>query len=304
MSTTVEVKSMAMTAARGGLGDYIELMKLRLSSLVLVTTGVGFCLGFSGQIDFTFFISLCHVVFGTALVAAGAMVLNQYIERESDALMRRTMDRPLPSGRVTSGEALCFGVLLSIVGVFYLLATVNSLSATLAVLTSGSYLFLYTPLKSRTPLCTIVGAIPGAIPPMLGYAASAGVIDRHAWTLFAILFIWQMPHFMAIAWLYREDYTRGRQLMLPVVDPTGSSTARQVISFSLTLLPVTLMPTVFGMAGMTYFAGAVFLGLVFLVFAILMATRRTESAARQLFLTSVLYLPLLLALLVFDRVPV
>jgi protoheme IX farnesyltransferase len=301
--STLDVKTISIAAARGSFADYIELMKLRLSSLVLVTTAVGFCLGFTGPIDLSFYIALSHVIFGTTLVAAGAMVLNQYIERDTDALMRRTMDRPIPAGRVSASDAMLFGIILAVVGLVYLFAIVNLIAGGLAFLTLTSYLFAYTPLKTRTPLCTIVGAIPGAIPPMLGYAASAGVMDRHAWTLFAILFIWQMPHFLAIAWLYREDYARGRQLMLPVVDPTGTSTARQVISFSLTLLPITLMPTVFGMAGMIYFAAAVLLGVVFLAFAFLTAVRRTESSARKLFLASVLYLPLLLALLVFDRAP-
>jgi protoheme IX farnesyltransferase len=301
--STLDVKSIPVAVARGSVGDYVELMKLRLSSLVLVTTAVGFCLGFSRSIDASFFVALAHVMFGTALVAAGAMVLNQYMERDTDALMRRTMDRPIPAGRISASDALLFGMILAIVGLGYLFAMVNPLAGGLALLTLSSYLFAYTPLKTRTPLCTIVGAIPGAIPPMLGYAASAGVMNKHAWTLFAILFIWQMPHFLAIAWLYREDYARGRQLMLSVVNPSGTSTARQVISFSFTLLPVTLMPTLFGMAGMIYFAAAVILGATFLVFAILTATRRTESSARQLFLASVLYLPLLLAMLVFDRAP-
>ncbi len=298
MSATVDIKR---AAARGCLADFVELMKLRLAMLVLITTAVGFCLGFSGPIDFSFFALLGRVILGTGLVAGGAMVLNQYIERHTDALMHRTMTRPLPEGRISSTDALIFGILLSALGAVYLFAFVNLLAGALALLTLTSYLFAYTPLKTRTPLCTLVGAIPGAIPPMIGYAAATGVMNAHAWVLFAILFIWQMPHFLAIAWLYREDYARGKQMMLPVVDPSGANTARQIITFTLTLLPVTLAPTVVGMAGMIYFAGAMVLGLVFLAFAAALALWKTQAAARQMFIVSVLYLPLLLGLMVFDR---
>jgi protoheme IX farnesyltransferase len=290
-----------LVAARGSVADFVELMKLRLASLVLVTTAVGFCVGYPGPTDTQFFGLLLHCVFGTALVAAGAMVLNQYMERETDALMERTMERPIPAGRITPGDALIFGTLLAISGIAYLCGVVNVLTGVLATLTIGSYLFAYTPLKTRTPLCTIVGAVPGAIPPMMGYAAATDTIDVNAWTLFAILFIWQMPHFLAIAWLYREDYARGRQLMLPVVDPTGSSTGAQTVLFSLALVPVTLAPTLLRMAGVWYFGAALLLGLAFLGCAVLVAIGRTDRAARQMFLMSVLYLPILLGFMVWDR---
>jgi protoheme IX farnesyltransferase len=215
--------------------------------------------------------------------------------------MRRTMGRPLPSGRLAPGDALAFGVLLCLGGLAYTVMLVNTLTAVLGLLTVVSYLLAYTPLKTRTSLCTIVGAVPGALPPMMGYAAATGAVDARAWALFAILFVWQMPHFLAIAWLYREDYARGGQMMLPVVDPTGRTTARHMVIFSLTLLPVTLAPTLIGMAGLVYFAGAAVLGIVFFGFGALVAASRTLSSARQMFIVSVLYLPLLLGLMVLDR---
>ncbi len=302
MSSSVEAKSIPAASARAGLSAYMELMKLRLVTLVLITTAVGFCLGYAGLMDATFFVALVQVVGGTALVAGGAMALNQYMERETDALMRRTMERPLPTGRVTPGEALAFGVVISVLGLAYLAVAVNLLTSLLALLTLVSYIVFYTPLKTRTPLCTLVGAVPGAIPPMMGYVAARGTLSAEAWILFAILFAWQMPHFFAIAWLYRADYARGRQMMLPVVDPSGVQTSRQVVSYSLVLLPVTMMPAIVGMAGVAYFAGAILLGLAFLMFGLLLAVARTDVAARQLFLASVLYLPALLGLMVFDRI--
>lgn len=303
MSIGIEAKPAAMPVSRSVVGDYVELLKLRLSSLVLVSMVVGFYLGYAGPADVTFFMALLHAVLGTALVAGGAMALNQWMERDSDALMERTRNRPLPSGRIGAGEAFVFGLLISVAGLAYLAVMVNLLTAALAALTIGSYLLLYTPLKRRTPLCTLVGAVPGAIPPMMGYTAATGEVTAIAWVLFAILFVWQMPHFLAIAWLYREDYARGGQMMLPVVDPAGTATARHVILFSLTLVPVTLMPALLGMAGLTYFIGALAAGGVFLAFAVALAVRRTNVLARQVFLASVIYLPALLGLLMFDHGP-
>lgn len=302
MSTGVEAKTIAVALPRAaGVADYIELLKLRLASLVLVTTMVGFCLGFSGPYDGVFFARFACLAVGTLLVAGGAMVLNQYMERHTDALMQRTRTRPLPEGRITPGEALIYGGLISVLGTVVLATTVNPLTAVLGLLTLASYLLMYTPLKTRTPLCTIVGAISGAIPPMMGWTAATGRIDIEAWLLFAILFVWQMPHFLAIAWLYREDYARGRQLMLPVVDPSGTNTSRQMVSFSLTLLPVTLMPSVVGMAGAVYFVGAVVLGVGFLGFAMAVAAGLTQTAARRMFIVSIVYLPALLGLMLLDR---
>ena len=303
MNGGADVKMTQVAVARSAVGDYLDLLKMRLSSLVLVTTVVGFYVGAVGPRDLSFFLLLVHTVLGTALVAGGAMALNQYLERVADGLMERTRNRPLPAGRLMPGEALVFGTVLTLAGLAYLAVAVNMITFLLAALTSFSYLFLYTPLKTRTPLCTLVGAVPGAIPPMMGYAAATGTIDAQAWVLFAILFVWQLPHFLAIAWLYRDDYARGKQMMLPVVDPAGTETARQMVSFSLALLPVTLVPATLNMAGLLYFGGALVLGMGFLAFAVQVARTRTRVAARRMFLASILYLPALLGLLMFDRTP-
>lgn len=297
----VDVKTLSVSLSRAAAGDYAELLKFRLVSLVLVTTGIGFCMGFVGPADLSFFVRLGLTIAGTALVAGGAMALNQLMERETDARMHRTRSRPLPEGRVGPPEALVFGVTLSLAGTVFLAAAVNLLTGALGLLTVITYLLFYTPLKTRTPLCTIVGAVSGAIPPMMGYTAATGMITTQAWLLFAILFVWQMPHFLAIAWLYREDYARGGQMMLPVVEPTGVSTSRQMIAFTLALLPVTMMPAVIGMAGGAYFGAAMLLGLVFLGFAVAVAVLRTQRSARLMFIASIVYLPLLLAMLVLDR---
>ena len=302
MSVAADIKAMPAAERWAGVGAYVELTKARLAMLVLVTTAVGFFVGHDRPMTARSFLLLAHLIAGTGLLAAGAMTLNQYLERGTDALMHRTMKRPLPSGRIAPVDALAFGTLLSIGGLLYLLLLVNALTAALGGLTIASYLFAYTPLKSRTTLCTIVGAVPGALPPMMGYAAARHAVDERAWALFAILFVWQMPHFLAIGWLYREDYARGRQMMLPVLDPSGRATARQMLVFSLTLLPVTLAPTLIGMAGVGYFIGAAVLGIAFFAFAAMLAAARTTAAARQMFLVSVVYLPLLLGLMVVDRV--
>ncbi|GMV98078.1 MAG: protoheme IX farnesyltransferase [Phycisphaerae bacterium] len=301
--STIDVKTLpaVLPRARARWSDYGELLKARLVSLVLVTTAVGFLMGYLGPYDGVFWVGMLRTVLGTALVAGGAMALNQYLERRTDALMARTRARPLPEGRIAPPEALVFGTVLSLCGIGYLCASVNVLTGALAGLTSATYLLLYTPLKTRTPLCTLVGAVSGAIPPMMGYTAAAGLVTAEAWLLFAILFVWQMPHFLAIAWLYQEDYAAGRQMMLPVVDPSGTATARQMVSFSLTLLPVTLMPTVVGMTGTVYFFAALVLGLAFLAFAVRVAVTRTKPAARAMFLASVLYLPALLMMMMLDR---
>lgn len=303
MSSTAEAKTLPASVSRATVGDYVELMKLRLVTLVLVTTAVGFCVGYPGAFDLAFVVDLASTVFGTALVAGAAMVLNQYMERDGDARMHRTRNRPLPTGRVTPVEALLFGSALAVLGMLYLWMFVEPRASILSAITLASYLFAYTPLKTRTPLCTLVGAIPGAIPPMMGYVAAAHAITTPAWILFGILFIWQMPHFFAIAWVYRTDYARGGHRMLPVVDPSGVRTARQIVGFSLALFPVTLAPTVIGMTGGAYFAGALALGLAFLAFGLLVAIARSDQSARRMFLASVMYLPVLLGLMVLDRIP-
>lgn len=302
MSLQVDVRPAPMPTVRGSVADYIELTKFRLVSLVLFSTGVGFVLGWPGSPDAGFALGFIHTILGTALVACGSMVLNQVMERDVDARMPRTSRRPLPEGRVGVGEATVFGVILLVLGVLHLLAFVNVLTAGLAVLTVFTYLALYTPMKMVTTLCTLVGAVSGAIPPMMGFAAAAGELTVGAWVLFGILFVWQIPHFLAIAWLYRDDYARGGQRMLPVVDASGEATSRQIASFSLTLLLISLMPTVTGMTGAAYFSMALVLGLGFIVFALLLAIFRDRRSARQLFLASVIYLPLVLAMMVVDRV--
>jgi protoheme IX farnesyltransferase len=244
---------------------------------------------------------LLLTLLGTALVAAGAMTLNMLLERDTDALMHRTRGRPLPAGRLRPGDALWFGLLLSSAGFLELALLVRPLAALVALATWASYLFAYTPLKTRTSLSTIVGAFPGALPPVIGWAAARGTLDGGAFVLFAILFLWQIPHFLAIAWIFREDYARGGLPMLPVVDPAGHLTGRQAVANSLALSLVSLVPSVAGMAHKLYLFGALALGLFFTSAAVVAAVKRTDAAARALFLASLLYISSLLALLLIAR---
>ena len=276
-----------------------DLVKARLTTLVLITTLVGFYAGSGSQIDYAI---MFHALIGTALVACGAAALNQWLERESDARMRRTESRPLPSGRLSPDAVLLLGAIISAVGLLDLLFGVNPLTAFLGAITLASYLFIYTPLKKITTLNTLIGAVPGAIPPLMGWTAARNEISAAGWSLFAILFIWQLPHFMAIAWLYREDYARGGFKMLPIADPNGSKTAAQAVLHSIGLIPVSLFPSLLGVAGVVYFAGALLLGVTFLVFAIQFSRALTRERARRLFIASIIYLPLLLGLLVIDKV--
>jgi protoheme IX farnesyltransferase len=281
--------------ATSRLSDYYELTKPRMNALVVVTTAVGYFLAArSGSADWAVFL---HTIVGTALTAAGASVLNQYVERDLDAKMVRTVNRPLPGGRVSPVEALAFGVILSTFGVLYLTALVNPLAAMLAAVTLGTYVFLYTPLKTRTSLCTVVGAVPGAIPPMIGFAAADGTLEPGAWALFSILFFWQLPHFLAIAILYRDDYAAGGMKMLPVLDRHGAFTGRQIVLWSLALIPVSLFPSVVGLTGVAYFVAAAALGVAFLAFAVKCALTGERSDARRLFLVSIVYLPALLGVM-------
>ena len=281
------------------LSAFLDLTKIRLTSLVLLTTLVGFYIGAHGPVDF---IQLFHTVFGTALVAAGASALNQFLEKEYDALMQRTRARPLPSGRLQPETALIFGGLSAACGMIYLAWLVNVLTSFLAAITLVSYVFIYTPLKRVTTLNTIVGAIPGALPPLMGWTAARGQVTADGWTLFAILFFWQLPHFLAIAWLYREEYARAGFAMLSVYDPDGSLTGRQAVAHTLGLLPISLCPFLFHLAGPIYLFGAFFLSLSFVIFAIRFSRRLTRLDARKLFYVSILYLPVLLGLMVFDKV--
>lgn len=279
--------------------DYAMIAKPRLSLLVLMTTLVGFYFGSLRGINFQL---LAEVLFGTALVAFGSGALNQCMELHSDALMRRTENRPLPTGRLSYGEVLYFGVISSIAGLVYLLVRVDEWSAVIAALTLVLYVFIYTPLKRVSSLNTLVGALPGALPPLIGYVAARGTLDLPAYALFAILFVWQLPHFLAIAWLYRAEYAKAGLRMLPNEDPDGIATGLQMFVHALTLLPLSMLPLYFRMAGLIYLAGALLLGLMFLASAILFLIKRDDSAARKVFLASVIYLPLLLSLMMFDSV--
>jgi protoheme IX farnesyltransferase len=278
--------------------EYIELTKPRITWLILMSTAVGYFFGHRGAWDWA---PILHTLLGTALIASGTAALNQWYERDADRKMRRTAGRPIPSGRLSPERGLRFGVLLSMLGFAELGFGVNWLSALLGLLTLMSYLFLYTPLKQRTPLSTLVGAFPGAMPPIIGYAAASGVLDAPAWALFAILFFWQFPHFLAIAWMYREDYERAGIVMLPVVQPNGKSTARQIVLYALALIPVSLVPSLLGMSGNIYLFGALALGLWYLYSGIRVAFDRTILRARAVLLVSVIYLPLIYGLMLFDR---
>ena len=277
---------------------YIELTKPRITWLILASTAIGYYFGARGGWGFA---ELIHTLAGTGLIASGTAALNQWWEREADAKMDRTRHRPIPSGRVTPNRALAWGVLLAGAGFAELALAVNLLAGLLGLLTLLSYLFLYTPLKQRSPHSTTVGAIPGAMPPLIGYAASAGLLDAQAWVLYAILFIWQFPHFYAIAWMYRHDYARAGILMRPVVEPDGASTARHILVTSSLLIPVSLLPVALSMTGYVYLAGAVVLGLFFLYSGVRVAMDRTVIRARRVLLTSVVYLPLLFGLMLLDR---
>ncbi|MBN9691101.1 MAG: heme o synthase [Verrucomicrobia bacterium] len=275
-----------------------ELIKARLTLLVVLTTVVGFYLGSQTPVDFGL---LLNVSLGTALLAAGAAVLNQLVEREFDARMKRTADRPIPSGRITPTTALLIGAVLSLAGLTWLLFRVNPLTAILGAATWMSYVALYTPLKRLTVLNTLVGAVPGALPPLMGWSAATNSVSAPGWALFGVLFFWQLPHFMAIAWLYREDYAGAGFKMLSGVDPEGHRTAASAVRNTLALLGVSLFPFVFGIVGKIYLVGALILGFSFLAFAIVFAQTLTARAARRLFFASILYLPLLLGLLVADK---
>jgi protoheme IX farnesyltransferase len=234
-------------------------------------------------------------------VAGGASAFNQIIERETDGLMARTRRRPLPDGRLLAGEALLFAMLLSLAGLLMLAAGVNRLAAGVALATLASYAVVYTPLKRRTSFATVIGAIPGALPPVIGWAGAVDNLSRGAWVLFGIVFLWQLPHFLAIAWMYRDDYARAGLPMLPVIDPDGRSTARQTVIYTAALLPLALAPTLVGISGSIYFGGALALTLLFLAASVRFAVTRTNRDARRLFFSSITYLPLLWVLMIADR---
>jgi protoheme IX farnesyltransferase len=299
MPSKVETISSAASAEKGWLAVYADLVKARLTLLVLITTLVGFYIGWQGAMDY---LLMFHALLGTALVASGAAALNQLFEREYDARMRRTASRPLPSGRLQPVTVMLFGGICSLVGTIYLAWLVNPLTAVLGAVSLISYLFIYTPLKRLTWLNTAVGAIPGALPPLMGWAAARGHLDGGGWALFAILAFWQIPHFFAIAWLYREEYAKAGFKMLPAYDPDGSRTGQQSVSHTLGLLPISLCPFLFELAGPVYLAVALLLGFGYLGCALRFARRLDMLSARRLFFASIIYLPLLLIALVADKV--
>jgi heme o synthase len=276
-----------------------ELFKMRLTTLVLLTTVAGFYLGSRTPVSW---VLMFNTLFGTALLASGAAALNQWIEREHDAKMQRTQDRPLPSGRLTAEAVLMIGGSCGVLGLVWLALTVNGITAALGAATIGSYLFVYTPLKRLTTLNTVIGAIPGALPPLMGWTAARGEISGQGWSLFAILCFWQLPHFLAIAWMYRDQYAKAGFVMLPVVDPSGERTGRQALCHTLGLLPVSLCPFLLKMAGPVYLVGAFALGLAYIWCAFEFSRQLTLQRARRLFLASIIYLPSLLGLMVLDKI--
>lgn len=293
---------MATTTNIGTVRDYLALTKPRVTWLILVTTAAGFFFGAkSGPWGWVTALRLLHTLVGTALMASATATLNQWYERESDCKMQRTSQRPLPAGRIGPRRALWFGIALAVVGAAELAQGVNLLSVVLGGATLVSYLFVYTPLKQQSWLSTTAAALAGAMPPLIGYAAASGTVTAEAWSLAAILFFWQFPHSLAIAWMYREDYARAGIRMLPVVEPDGRSTARHIVAFASTLVPISLFPVMLGMTGRIYLVGALILGGYFLYCGIRVAMERTNVRARQVLLASVVYLPLIMALLVFDR---
>jgi heme o synthase len=282
------------------LGAYIALTKPDVSFLVLITTGAGFYMGTRGPIPW---LHMIHVICGTLLIAAGTAALNHYIERESDRYMRRTASRPLPSGVLSPPEALCFGVVLAVAGAIDLYFVAGYIACLLGVFTCLSYLLAYTPLKKRTVWATFVGAIPGAIPPMIGWTAATGKLDAGAWLLFAILFVWQFPHFHAISWMYREDYARAGIRMLPTVDKDGTRTFRQIILYAAGLVAVSLLPAIMGFAGVLYFFGALVTCTALVQVCLWAAFTKTNTRAKWLMHATVLHIPILLGLMMYDKLP-
>ncbi len=288
-------------ASSNVLFDFWELTKPEINFLIAITAAAGFWIGSPAAPPHFPWMPFIHTLLGTVFVASGAAALNQLIELRYDAQMRRTARRPLASGRIAPSHALWFGVLLSVFGVVYLAISTNVLASLLAALTLLSYLFLYTRLKRITPLCTLVGAVPGAAPPLIGWTAACGHLDAAAWVLFAIVFLWQFPHFMSIAWMYREDYARAGYLVLPASELKDRFVVWQCLLPALGLFVVAIVPALRGQSGLVYFAGALVLGGVFLYYSARFALQRSVASARQLLLASILYLPVLLAVLALDK---
>ena len=293
------VRSVDLTLASRA-NAYIALTKPDVSFLVLMTTAAGYYMGARDPVNW---LHMSHVIFATLLIAGGTAALNHYVERESDRYMRRTASRPLPSGVLEPGRALEFGLALAVAGAIDLYLAAGLLASGLGVLTCLSYLLAYTPLKKRTVWATFVGAFPGAIPPMIGWVAATGSLGRGAWLLFGILFLWQFPHFYAISWMYREDYARAGIVMLPVVDREGKRTFRQIILYAAALVGVSLLPAVFGLAGIVYFFGALVVCTALVQICLWAASNKSNSRAKWLMHATVLHIPLLLGLMVYDKLP-
>ncbi|MFN3168865.1 MAG: heme o synthase [Phycisphaeraceae bacterium] len=291
----------ARVRSRSAFADYKDLTKPRITRMVVVTAAIGFVFGFAGPIGELPLLPFAIAMIGTALSCMAASVFNQVMERDTDALMHRTRHRPLAAGRIAVKPALMFGALLTVAGVGVLAAYGQYLAAGLCAFTIASYALLYTPLKRRTSLALLIGAVPGAVPPMIGYAAAAHDLGPAAWLLFAIMFVWQVPHFLAIAWLYRDDYARAKLAMLPVIDPTGLRTFRQTLIGCLLLLPLGILPSAIGITGRWAFAAGLLCGLGFLAFGVMLVLKPTRDHARRLFFASLVYLPVVLAVMLIDR---
>ncbi len=298
MKVSAEVFNSNAVAEKSWAAVFADLVKARLTMLVLLTTLVGFYLGWQGAMNFAM---MFHALFGTALVASGAAALNQFLEREHDAKMRRTASRPLPSGRLQPTTVAIFGGALTVAGLAYLAVLVNPLTSVIGAVTSISYLFIYTPLKRVTWTNTLIGAIPGALPPLMGWTAARNELGGEGWALFAILAFWQLPHFFAIAWMYRDEYAKAGFVMLPNIDPDGSRTAQQSVSNTIALIFVSLLPFVMNISGKIYLVSALVLGAGFLFCAIQFSRELSMRRAKQLFFASIIYLPLLLVALVIDK---
>ena len=277
---------------------FVELTKPRLVAMILITTSAGFYLASSDSLNW---IQLAATFIGTGLSAAGVLALNQYIERDLDARMVRTCNRPLPDRRVEPMTALFFGVSLTVGGLAFTAFRVNPLSALVIAAIVVTYLFVYTPLKQKSPLCTVAGAVPGALPPVIGWVAARGTINIEAWTLFAILFLWQLPHSLSIACIYRDEYAQAGFRLLPVIHPDGKSTRRQIVSNCLALLVVALLPTLIGIAGILYFFAALILSVIFLAFGIKLSISPTTASAKRLLYASLIYLPLVFLMMTLDK---
>lgn len=296
--TTAEIEEPKVAGMRERIAAFVELTKPRIAFMLVLTSAAGFYIGTKGGFDLPLFASS---MIGILLLAFGVATLNQYVERDIDALMDRTAKRPIPTQRITPNEALIFGILQCAVSEIYLYFLVNPLTAILGLTVIVGYVFLYTPLKTRTSASTAIGAIPGAMPPLMGWTAAANEITIGAWALFALLFLWQFPHFLAIAWMYKEQYAKAGIKMLPVVERDGRITARQIVLFAIMMVPVSLAPFFLGFAGLVYLIGATILGIWFLFESVQTARAKTVERARRLLMVSVMYLPLIFGLLVADH---